>query len=241
MKTSGAISAAVAAILLMVLCSSISSADLPDELPAGTTDLGDLWGYEIQFIYSPPSGSDVADTVEWDFGDGASVSGKIVSHRYEAVGDYLVKQTATNEIGSSDAYYVVHIKGYPAVTYILGYEDKEVVKVQTQFRVAAQLEDPARDGYTFAGWFTDAELTNRYTGFSITAPTTLYAKWNTVEPTPVDPETNGVDWIPISLAIVGVLGLIIFAASRSPIALLLAIVCLVAALSIYTGVISWKS
>lgn len=240
MKTSGAVFAAIVSLLLLLLCSSISSAELPDELPAGTTDLGDLWGYEIQFIYSPPSGSDVADTVEWDFGDSSSATGKIVSHRYEAIGDYLVKQTATNGIGSSDAYYVVHIKGYPSVTYNFGYDDKEVVKVQTQFKVAAELEDPVREGYTFSGWYTDAELINRYTGFSITVPTTLYAKWSTVEPSPVDPESNDVDWIPIALAAVGVLGVVVFVASRSPISLFVAIICLATALSVYTGVISWK-
>lgn len=56
--------------------------------------------------------------------------------------------------------------------------------------LATRPADPARSGYTFAGWFTDAGLTKTF-DFStpITAATTLYAKWVPVQaernPTPV--------------------------------------------------------
>ncbi|QWB99902.1 InlB B-repeat-containing protein [Mycoplasmatota bacterium] len=39
-------------------------------------------------------------------------------------------------------------------------------------------EDPTRDGYIFGGWYTDRELTNRYTFTTMPAEdVTLYAKW----------------------------------------------------------------
>lgn len=42
---------------------------------------------------------------------------------------------------------------------------------------AAALGKPTKSGYTFAGWFTDKELTQTADVSNITATTTLYAKW----------------------------------------------------------------
>jgi uncharacterized repeat protein (TIGR02543 family) len=36
---------------------------------------------------------------------------------------------------------------------------------------------PTRDGYTFAGWFSDAALTKAVASVKLTADTTVYAKW----------------------------------------------------------------
>jgi uncharacterized repeat protein (TIGR02543 family) len=49
--------------------------------------------------------------------------------------------------------------------------------------------DPIRAGYTFAGWYTDAELTIEYDFASkVTKNFTLYAKWIEVEAEPVTPD-----------------------------------------------------
>lgn len=42
---------------------------------------------------------------------------------------------------------------------------------------AAAPDKPTKSGYTFAGWFTDKELTQTADVSNITATTTLYAKW----------------------------------------------------------------
>lgn len=42
---------------------------------------------------------------------------------------------------------------------------------------AAAPDEPTKSGYTFAGWFTDKELTQTADFSNITATTTLYAKW----------------------------------------------------------------
>ena len=39
------------------------------------------------------------------------------------------------------------------------------------------LPTTTKEGYTFAGWFIDSELTTQYTNQKITGATTLYAKW----------------------------------------------------------------
>ena len=43
--------------------------------------------------------------------------------------------------------------------------------------IAADLDEPAKSGYTFAGWYTDKNLMTPASFDSITASTTLYAKW----------------------------------------------------------------
>ncbi|GGL61789.1 InlB B-repeat-containing protein [Sporolactobacillus putidus] len=56
---------------------------------------------------------------------------------------------------------------------------------------ASQPSDPARTGYTFAGWYTDINLTKVYDfGTKITADTQLYAKW-TVNRYTVSFDSNG--------------------------------------------------
>jgi uncharacterized repeat protein (TIGR02543 family) len=41
---------------------------------------------------------------------------------------------------------------------------------------------PTRDGYLFAGWFSDAALTKAVTSVKLTANTTIYAKWSLANP-----------------------------------------------------------
>ncbi len=65
------------------------------------------------------------------------------------------------------------------VTYDLGYADAEDIVQQVRsgdtLRAPA---DPERDGFTFAGWFADAEFTEAFDfGTAVTADTTVYAQW----------------------------------------------------------------
>ena len=43
---------------------------------------------------------------------------------------------------------------------------------------------PTREGYTFAGWYSDADLTNAVSSITLTANTTVYAKWTEGTETP---------------------------------------------------------
>ncbi|HVM45146.1 MAG TPA: PKD domain-containing protein, partial [Candidatus Thermoplasmatota archaeon] len=42
------------------------------------------------------------ETYEWDFGDGARGSGRIVEHGYARAGEYLVRLTVVDELGNED-------------------------------------------------------------------------------------------------------------------------------------------
>lgn len=78
-------------------------------------------------------------------------------------------------------------------TYEVTFEVNGGSAVQAQTVVedslVAEPKDPAKDGFTFGGWFTDAECT---TAFDFTAKIeedlTLYAKWNEVEKAEDKPE-----------------------------------------------------
>jgi beta propeller repeat protein len=64
----------------------------------------------IQFSYTGTGSYPM--TYKWDFGDGITSSGAIVTHTYKKVGSYTVKVTATNSAGSSTAikYNYISVK-----------------------------------------------------------------------------------------------------------------------------------
>jgi len=85
--------------------------------------------------------------------------------------------------------YSVSSSGGGAVSYTLTFSVNGGSAVAALIRTAGTTVDlaaykPARDGYTFAGWFSDAALTKSVTAVKLTANTTVYAKWtqNAVNP-----------------------------------------------------------
>ena len=55
---------------------------------------------------------------------------------------------------------------------------------------------PTREGYTFAGWYSDEALTQKVTSVKLNANTTVYAKWteNAVTPTLPFTDVKSGDW-----------------------------------------------
>ena len=80
--------------------------------------------------------------------------------------------------------------GLKLTTSIDGVEDTRFLPAGTTFE-SLQIADPEKEGYTFAGWYTDAELTAALDETAVLdEATTVYAKFDVVEePTnPEDPE-----------------------------------------------------
>ena len=73
-------------------------------------------GSATQLTASIASGSNVE--YEWDFGDGDSSSGAVISHEYTATGTYTATVTATNPVSSDVASTLVEI--IPATILISG-------------------------------------------------------------------------------------------------------------------------
>jgi uncharacterized repeat protein (TIGR02543 family) len=79
-----------------------------------------------------------------------------------------------------------------------GGSDVPVQQIAQDGKVVKPETDPTREGYTFAGWFKDADCTIAFDFETevITADTTIYAKWEEVkseepEPEPVAPKGEG--------------------------------------------------
>ena len=80
--------------------------------------------------------------------------------------------------------------------YTISFEENDGSAVenitQDYNTVVTEPSDPTKDGYTFAGWFTEIELINVYTFTTMPAVSiTLYAKWNINEYTITFEENSG--------------------------------------------------
>ena len=75
--------------------------------------------------------------------------------------------------------------GDPGVTFKVFFNSNGGSTVRPQYvaenKTAVQPANPVRDGYVFAGWYTDTGLTKAYYfGTAVTGDFTLYARWSTV-------------------------------------------------------------
>ena len=178
----------------LVLCLPASDAAEEQEYD---TDLGQFWSYTVQFQFA---GAD-ALSVTYDFGDGSepvvgdaeNPDGWNPRHVFPGKGVYYVTQTVynTSQGGSyASEVFKVEIMGYPEIHFEEngGSEVQDIE--QTAYNVvAAQPEDPIRDGYTFTGWFTDEDCTQAFDWTQgLKKDITLYAGWESNGQTPVDPE-----------------------------------------------------
>ena len=83
---------------------------------------------------------------------------------------------------TTTTYYSTLFNATPAVSWTVTFETNggSAVPAQTVLngQTAARPADPTKEGFTFAGWYQDAALTQAY-DFSapVTANLTLYAKW----------------------------------------------------------------
>lgn len=172
---------AVAMMAFVAIMSFSIPSDGTDE-PAYDQDLGIMYGYVVQFVFT---GSD-ASSVTWDFGDGSEkVTAWNPQHTYAEKGVYYVTQDAYNTFqgGShSIATYKLTIAGYPWIDFESN-GGSPVERIQMESAglnavPATEPSEPTKTGYTFAGWYIDAELTTPYEWDSkVTEAITLYAKW----------------------------------------------------------------
>lgn len=74
----------------------------------------------------------------------------------------------------------------PVVNYTLTFKTNGGTAVPSQTKEEGSVIDltafnPTREGYTFEGWYSDAELTQRVTSVKLDANKTVYAKWKEAE------------------------------------------------------------
>ncbi|MBR7148011.1 MAG: S-layer homology domain-containing protein [Firmicutes bacterium] len=87
----------------------------------------------------------------------------------------------THHVVYEDGDVIIEAKE-AVVTFVYNNGDANTSQAAICSLKIAKPADPAREGYVFAGWFTDAGLTDKYDfAEAVTDNITLYAKWNKVE------------------------------------------------------------
>lgn len=223
---------AMAALVIPAAAGSSAADEAFDE------DLGDFHSLGITVRYAPPAGSDPADTVTWEFGDGSPEEvrgpGEAVRHVYAEAGVYYI----SHAIGSSTAVYKVNMVGYPAVVFVYGHGLASETVRQAAYNVpVAMPAAPVLDGYDFGGWYADEACTQPYDETQgVTQPMTLYALWT---PDGSGGDGHGLCWIVVALIIAGFVLAAASAHTRHPAPAALAALLLVLAALIHLGVIEW--
>ncbi|NCA74252.1 MAG: hypothetical protein EOM93_05365 [Gammaproteobacteria bacterium] len=182
-------SAVMVSLMMIALMVPTAYAAVPDD--AVIEDMGDMWGYTVQFVFT---GAD-AESVEYDFGDGSPISTEWnPRHTYAEIGEYVLTQTVYNSFngGSSvTGYWRVNIlgapyvefvqpEGAPALDRVYAYLDDDTTDAH---RTIAQPADPVWEGHDFLGWYADEELTAPFDwSQKLYEPVTAYASYSDVAP-----------------------------------------------------------
>lgn len=163
------------------------------------------WSPEVTFgTVSGLTGKNKTITVEAQFADGYHVyfkdnNGRIIATKTGKTNDTISVADVNFPVGSDEAITGWYTDaGQKVESVIIGTSDITLyAKVEKGYWLtfesnggsyvapafyangtpAAAPDKPTKSGYTFAGWFTDKELTQTADFSSITATTTLYAKW----------------------------------------------------------------
>lgn len=142
-------------------------------------------------------GMDPTESLQPDkaFGPNIPAAVEVIFGNYQAKGRLPVNIPVIKD-GKVDTSQNAYAFGFGlTLTYTVTFESNGGTEVDTAMvEVKAQVikpSDPTKSGYTFAGWYTDIELTAAY---DFNAPVTqnlnLYAKWNPVESPYVSTEGN---------------------------------------------------
>ncbi|MHC1579830.1 MAG: PKD domain-containing protein, partial [Candidatus Alkanophagales archaeon] len=103
-------------------------------------------GVEVQFEADASDIDGVIVAYEWDFGDGTTASGAVVTHAYASAGNYTVRLTVTDDDGAktSATHEIVVLRNLPPVA-VLEADKTEVKTNETVTFDASASYDP--DGY----------------------------------------------------------------------------------------------
>ena len=78
----------------------------------GRIEAGDILIFNVSALDPASIGLKYIASYHWDFGDGTQKEGKIVSHRYDCAGTYIVTVTVSDDDGASTSYSC-YVRVYP--------------------------------------------------------------------------------------------------------------------------------
>ena len=212
--------AAVIAVTGMLVVALAPGSDAAESLPEGEeydVDFGPIWSMSVQCVFD----GTMAQTIEWDFGDGTPVSNEFnPQHTYSVPDVYTIKQTVTNPEGTDVTYYRVDIRGYPYIDFVSN-GGTEVERIQqttggVNSTPATEPAQPTREGYVFTGLYVgDGCPRHHHWSDEVTSAITLYAGWVEEGTTPGgddDADDNGGElmWL-IGAIVCGILAVVCLA------------------------------
>lgn len=112
------------------------------------------------------------DYIGWDDQDGTSSP-------YPFVCEYETKQfySPSTDLEIIESHTLTHFDA----TLDLKHSDPDVTFEIAEGSVLSDIPEPTRDGYTFAGWYENSGLTTPVGQATMSAATSLYAKWGAKE------------------------------------------------------------
>lgn len=154
-------------------------------IPAGKVTL-QKYDLTINYKYADGTEAKPTHTKSLTYGSSYSVASPLIT------GYTADKLTVSGSMPDSDVTVDVT---YTAKDYTVTYESNGGSTVPSQTvkynETANKPADPTKSGYTFAGWYTEEKLTNKYDfAAPVTGNITLYAKWTrNYTPRPYTPPT----------------------------------------------------
>ena len=154
-------------------------------IPAGKATL-QKYDLTINYKYADGTEAKPTHTESLTYGSSYSVASPLIT------GYTADKLTVSGSMPDSDVTVDVT---YTAKDYTVTYESNGGSTVPSQTvkynETANKPADPTKSGYTFAGWYTEEKLTNKYDfATPVTGNITLYAKWTrNYTPRPYTPPT----------------------------------------------------
>ncbi|MFR5406857.1 MAG: InlB B-repeat-containing protein [Oscillibacter sp.] len=154
-------------------------------IPAGKVTL-QKYNLTINYKYADGTEAKPTHTESLTYGSSYSVARPLIT------GYTADKLTVSGSMPDSDVTVDVT---FTAKDYTVTYESNGGSTVPSQTvkynETANKPADPTRSGYTFAGWYTEEKLTNKYDfATPVTGNITLYAKWTrNYTPCPYTPPT----------------------------------------------------
>lgn len=154
------------------------------KIKLGTTE--SEGSYYLRPLYVSENGTFISAKLTGDIQVGTGQAPSYSKNSYEGNVTFDVKKGKDYFVyvtGSKLGFYGFEFT--PATTYTITYnmnghgtQIEEVTDVNT---LPETLPTPTADGYTFVGWYTNAELTQEATaGATLTSDVTLYAKWTPI-------------------------------------------------------------
>lgn len=154
-------------------------------IPAGKVTL-QKYNLSINYKYADGTEAKPTHTESLTYGSSYSVASPLIT------GYTADKLTVSGSMPDSDVTVDVT---FTAKDYTVTYESNGGRTVPSQTvkynETANKPADPTKSGYTFAGWYTEEKLTNKYDfAAPVTGNITLYAKWTrNYTPRPYTPPT----------------------------------------------------